>query len=218
MLYNAETLISQSIGYFSTIPQLYTYATRIDSYSISGQYNGGILPGQCRAFTESLTEFVWFIEAYDVVESALDSAPEVPKITLENKRIYPAKVNGINLASLVTDTITWREGVINSTDRFSSSIAFRPGFGQTILSDLSRPVKSVSVLRNDLGLTTAVAGQHFAGSLGRLISIAVKVNKTKAALYDANKKKENQKSLNSQDYEQIPTYPPYDIYINTGGY
>lgn len=216
MLHNAETLINQGIGRFSTIPQLYTYATSIDSYSISGQYNGGILPDQCRAFIVSSTEFVWFVEAYDVVESALGSDPEVPKITLENKRIYPAKVSGINLASLVADTITWREGVINSTNRFSSSIAFRPGFGQTILSDLSRPVKSVSVLKNDLGLATAVVGQHFAGSLGRLMSIAVKVDKTKAALYDASQKKK--KSLNSQDYEQIPTYPTYDIYSNTGGY
>lgn len=211
MLNNAETLINQRIGFFSTIPQL--YQKNIDSYQ--SLY---LLPGQCRAFLTSSTEFIWFIESYDVIEAIVDSAPEVPKITLENKKIYPAKVTGINLASLVASTITWREGLIDSVYGYGNVIAFRPGFGQTILSDLSRPVKSVSVLKNDLGLTDAVPNIHFSGPLGRLMSVAVKVNKTKAALYDAKKKKENQKSLNSQDYEQIPTYPTYDSYVTPGGY
>ena len=198
MLNNAETLINQRIGFFSTIPQL--YQKNIDSYQ--SLY---LLPGQCRVFLTSSTEFIWFIESYDVIEAIVNSAPEVPKITLENKKIYPAKVTGINLAS-------------DSVYGYGNGIAFRPGFGQTILSDLSRPVKSVSVLKNDLGLTDAVPNVHFSGPLGRLMSIAVKVDKTKAALYDANKKKENQKSLNSQDYEQIPTYPTYDLYVTPGGY
>ena len=214
MLNSAEALINQGIGFFSTIPQIYTYQKNIDSYQ--GAYLP--LPGQCRAFMVSSTEFVWFIESYDVVESAPGSASEIPKITLENKKIYPAKVSGINLASLVADTITWREEVINSINKSDNNTAFRPGFGQTILSDLSRPIKSVVVLKNDLGLTNALPDVHFSGSLGRLMSTAVKIKKKEAALYDANKKKENQKSLNSQNYEQIPTYPTYDLYIDPNGY
>ena len=214
MLNSAEDQTYQAMGHFSTIPQCYTPSGVIDSYATTAF---GLLPGQCRAFLVSSTEFVWFIESYDVVESALGSGPEITKITLENKKIYPAKVSGINLASLVAGTITWREGLINSVNRYDNTIAFRPGFGQTILSDLSRPIKSVSVLTNNLGLIGAVVGEHFAGPLGRLMSIAVKVDKTKAALYDASQSKKKKKSLNSQDYEQIPTYPTYDIY-SSGGY
>ena len=212
MLSSAESLISRGIGHFSTIPQMYTYGKNIDSYGTSV----GILPGQCRALIVSSTEFIWVIESYDVVESALNSAPEVPKITLENKKIYLAKVTGINLASFFADTITWRDGVINSVNRYDNNIAFRPGFGQTIFSDLSRPFKSISVLKNDLGIATTTPGIYFAGSGGRLMSIAVKVDKIKAALYDASQSKKKKKSLNSQDYEQVPTYPVYDTYVNTG--
>ncbi|MEG3875778.1 hypothetical protein QT972_00140 [Microcoleus sp. herbarium7] len=216
MLEQAEKRINQSIGRFSTIPQVYGYQYFVDSYNLS---NEGILPGQCRAFITSSIEFIWFIESWDVVESATNSAPEVPKITLQNKRIYPAKVTGINLPSLVGGVINWREGLINSISSYDNSIGFRPGFGETILTDLSRPLKSVTVVKNTLGLPDiGGAGFYFSGPLGRLMSTAVKIDKKKAAEYDASQSKKKKKSLNSQDYEQMPTYPAYTPYVNDTGY
>lgn len=218
MLQQSEKIISQSIGKFSTIPQFYTNSfNRVDNYSTI--FNGKF-PGQCRAFITSSTEFIWFIESWDIVDATAGSAPEIPKITLQNKKIYPAKVSGINLPSLVGETITWREGLVNSINISDNNIAFRPGFGETIFTDLSRPFKSVTVVKNSLGLPDIGndMGFFFAGPLGRLMSIAVKIDKKKAALYDTSKIKENQKSLNSQDYEQVPTYPTYTIYSGGGGY
>lgn len=212
MLNSAESALYKAIGRFSTIVQVVKPGAQLsDNYT--GSYN--LLPGQCAAFFASNQEFIWFVEQYDVENSSL--------ATLSNKKIYPAKVTGINLAFLDSQTFSWRYGLIQSTTLSGSSFypdtAFRPGFGQVILNDLSRPVKSVTVPRNDLGLgTLAEAGVSFCGPLGRLMSIASYVDPELATRYDASKNKKKKKSLNSQDYEESPTYPSYDIYTNGGGY
>lgn len=212
MLNSAESVLYQSIGMFSTIVQI-AKPGQLSSDNYLNSYD--LIPGQCAAFINSSHEFVWFVEQYDVGNS--------PLATLSNKRVYPAKVTGINLAFLGFQTFKWRDGLVQSTlfyeNSFYPDIAFRPGFGQVIPNDLSRPVKSVSVSRNDLGLGTfAVPGSSFCGPLGRLMSIASYVDPKLAAKYDASQSKKKKESLNSQDYEQLPTYPVYDTYINNSGY
>jgi hypothetical protein len=173
------------------------------------------MAGQCAAFLVSNQEFIWFVEQYDVENSLL--------ATLSNKKVYPAKVTGINLAFLGSQTFKWREGLIQSTPLSTLSYvpdtAFRPGFGEVIVNDLSRPVKSVSVTRNDLALGTfAQLGSNLCGPLGRLMSIASYVDPELAAKYDASKSKKKKKSLNEQDYQQMPQYPAYTPYQNNSGY
>jgi hypothetical protein len=210
MLNSAESVLYRAIGRFSTVVQVVK-----PGYQLSDNYTGynNLLPGQCAALLTSSYEFIWFIEQYDVENSSL--------ATLSNKKIYPAKVTGINLAFLDSQTFQWRDGLIQSTTLSGSSYypdtTFRPGFGQVILSDLSRPVSSVSIQRNDLGLGEfAVPGFSFCGPLGRLMSIASYVDPVLAAKYDTSQSNKKKKSLNSQDYEQIPTYPAYDPYISSG--
>ena len=202
MLNNSESDIRSATGSFSTIPQLFngSNGTR-DSYS--GVFK---LPVQCRVFLGSNYEFIWFIEQWDVTEGLLS-----------NKKTYPAKVTGINLPYLFNETVTWRDGLIQSSA--NTTLAFRPGFGQAILSDLSRPFKSVAMQQNHLGLNIPLSDSFYlCGTLGRLMSVASYVDPELAAKYDANQSKTKKKSLNSQDYEQIPTYPDYDISIYNSGY
>ena len=219
MLSESETVICSSIGAFSTIPQVINpkqnsqYAF-VDSYTLNQR-----LPGQCRAFLASAYEFTWFIEEWSVVLAPAGSAPETPKATLENKKVYPAKVTGIGLPYLLTETITWREGLINSFI-FDNTLSFRPGFGQVILNDLSRPLKSVLVQRNDLGLgqSAQAAYNNFCGPLGRLMSIATYIDPELASKYDASQKSKKNKSLNPHDSQQMPTHPLYDLYTPSTGY
>lgn len=212
MLNSAESNLCKAIGRFSTIAQI----TKGDYISSDNYGNSSpLIPGQCAAFLASSQEFIWFIEQYDVENSSL--------ATLSNKKIYPAKVTGINLAFLGTQTFKWRDGLIQSNPFSESSYypdtAFRPGFGQVIPNDLSRPVKSISVARNDLGLgTSAILGGSFCGPLGRLMSIASYVDPELAAKYDASQSQKKKVPLNSQDKEQMPTYPTYDLYIDNSGY
>lgn len=202
MLNNAESVIQKTTGSFSTIPQLFDQGEK-DSYS--GVFK---LPGQCRVFLGSNYEFIWFIEQWDVTDGLLI-----------NKKIYPAKVTGINLPYLFNETVTWRDGLIQSnvTD---TTLAFRPGFGQAILSDLSRPFKSVAMQQNHLGLNIPLSSGSFylCGTLGRLMSMAFHVEEPLGKAYDASQSKGKKVPLNSQDKEQLPTYPAYDISIYNSGY
>jgi hypothetical protein len=208
MLNNVEQIICDATGHFSTIPQIINPSGQYQNY-YSDNYGGLYkLPGQCRAFLATNLEFIFFIEAYDVVDGVLG-----------NKKLYPAKVTGLGLPYLLNEMIRWREGLVSSYF-FDNNRAFRPGFGQAILSDLLRPLNSVSVQRNHLGLGASAQGNTGAfpcAPLGRLMSMAAIVNKKIASEYDASNSKKKKKSLNSQDYEQTPTYPQYDIYVS-GGY
>lgn len=211
MLNSAEATLYRAMGRFSTVVQVVKPGGQLsDNYR--GFYN--LVPGQCAAFLASSQEFIWFIEQYDVENSA--------SATLSNKKTYPAKVTGINLAFLDSQTFSWRDGLIQSRllsgSDFYPDTAFRPGFGEVIPSDLSRPVKSVSVQRNDLGLSNANLDVGFCGPLGRLMSIASYVDPELAKLYDASKNKKKKKSPNEQDYQQIPEYPPYTPYEDNSGY
>ena len=210
MLNSAESVLYRAIGRFSTIVQIAKPGQQLSDNYINFS---NLLPGECATFLTSNQEFTWFIEQYDVENSLL--------ATLLNKKLYPAKVTGINLAFLDSQTFKWRDGLIQSTVFSTSSFypdtAFRPGFGEVVLDDLSRPVKSISVQRNDLNLgTVAQLGVVLCGPLGRLMSIASYVDPQLAAKYDASKSKKKKKSLNSQDYEQSPTYSPYTAYVNSG--
>lgn len=212
MLNSAESTLYRAIGRFSTVVQIAKPGQQLsDNYVTSTPF----MPGQCAAFIASNYEFIWFIEQYDVANDSL--------ATLSNKKVYPAKVTGINLAFLGSQTFKWRDGLIQSSILSTSNsfpdTAFRPGFGEVIASDLSRPVKSVSVQRNDLGLgTIAILGNSLCGPLGRLMSIASYVDPELATKYDASKSKKKKKSLNEQDYQQIPQYPVYTPYQNNNGY
>lgn len=212
MLNSAESTLYKAIGKFSTVVQIAKHGEQLsDNFVTSTPF----MPGQCTAFLVSNQEFIWFIEQYDIANDSLAA--------LSNKKVYPAKITGINLAFLGSQTIKWRDGLIQSstlsTSSFFPDTAFRPGFGEVIASDLSRPVKSVSVQRNDLGLgTIAILGNSLCGPLGRLMSIASYVDPELANNYDASKSKKKKKSLNSQDYEEMPTYPTYTPYQNNDGY
>ena len=222
MLNSAEDKLIQSICTFGIVGTVTEqtgtrYRTLIDiNASNNYSYN---TPGQCQAFLTSPREFIWFIEQYDVTEN---------EQSLQNKRIYPAKVKGLNLALLgssslpVSVTVRWREGLIRYSNYSYSDTTvpcLRPGFGQVILSDLNRPLMSETVVTNHLGLIGATANSSsFWGPLGRLLSAAFNVDETIAAKYNASQSKKKKKSLNSQDYEQIPTYPTYDTWINNTGY
>jgi hypothetical protein len=196
------------MGNFSTIPQVINPSSQHQSYYSDNYGEIYKLPGQCRAFLATNLEFIFFVETYDVVDGILG-----------NKKLYPAKVTGLGLPYLLNETIRWREGLVSSY-LFDNNRAFRPGFGQVILSDLLRPLNSVSVQRNHLGLGASAIGNTGAlpcAPLGRLMAMAFYVDPDLAQKYDASNSKKKKKSLNSQDYEQTPTYPQYDIHVS-GGY
>ena len=230
MLDSAEDKLIRSIctfGIVGTVTEQYgtRYRTLIDINAGNNySYN---TPGQCQAFLTSSRNFVWFIEQWNVIPKAEGQTSfDVPLVTLENKKVYPAKIRGLNLALLgssslpISVTVRWREGLIRYSNYSYSDATvpcLRPGFGQVILSDLNRPLVSETVVTNHLGLIGATANSSsFWGPLGCLLSAAFNVDETIAAKYNASQSKKKKKSLNSQDYEQIPTYPAYDVYVYTG--
>lgn len=213
MLRNAEHQVYRAIGKFSTIALPSPYSIFTDSRSLDPPQ-----ATQCTAFLCSSREFIWFVESWDVNRNG-------SSLAVENKKVYPAKVMGLSLASpLFTETVLWREGLIGAQNSSILS-GYRPGFGQYILSDAGRPIIQQLIPQTDLlgtGSNPAYAslyGVSFSRQLGRLMSMAFYVDPVLAAKYDASQSKKKKKSLNSQDYEQIPTYPTYDTYnSNPGGY
>lgn len=215
MLRNAENHLYRTIGKFSTI-----------GLPIASYLDAGVdIPQatQCTAFLCSSREFTWFIESWDVNRNDTD-------LVIENKKVYPAKVTGLNLASpLAFDLqnpsligkVSWREGLIGETG--PSGIGYRPGFGQYIMSDTSRPTLEQSIPQTDLLGTgsspawTSSYNQSFSRQLGRLMSMAFYVDTELAKKYDASKNKKKKKSPNEQDYQQIPEYPEYTPYQGDGG-
>ena len=211
MFRNAENEIYAIIGKFSTIALPSPYSIFIDSRSVDTPQ-----AAQCTAFLRSSREFIWFIESWDVNRNS-------GNLIVENKKVYPAKVTGLSLASpLLATTVFWREGLIGTN---AIGPGYRPGFGQYILSDTGRPLLQQLIPQTDLlgtGSNPAYAslyGDSLPRQLGRLMSAAFYVNEPIAAKYDASQSKKKKKSLNEQDYQQVPTYPIYDTYnSNPGGY
>lgn len=214
MLFRAETELYNAIGRFSTVAQPFLDSSLIDkpiSPSLTSTISTGVLAGQCAAFLHSKQGFTWFIEEYQV---------DGLTATLSSKKLYPAKVEGLGIpvSGQGSYTFEWREGLIyNGFAGLSQTNVptwgFRPGFGQTILTDLQRPIKSVAITRTNLNL---INPETVFNSFGRLMSIAATVDPILGAKYNASQSKKKKKSLNSQDYEQVPTYPTYDTYVNTG--
>lgn len=238
MLENAEDNLIHAIASFGLVGSPindylyvgYRYRSTIDINYGSGY--AGFVPGQCQAFLTTPREFIWFIEQWDVVPKTEDQTSfDVPLVSLQNKKVYPAKVRGLNLALLglsdtpTSVTVRWREGLIRHGSYYYNSSydttvpCLRPGFGQQIIDDLKRPLLSETVVTNHLGLIGATANSYnFSGPLGRLMSMAFHVDPTLAVKYDASQSKKKKKSLNNQDYEQIPTYPTYTTWVDDSGY
>lgn len=231
MLYFAENRLIQAIGAFAPTgsmfsTQPYPYRSTIGTnLEIS---NKNILPGQCQAFLTTSEEIVLFVEQWDILPKAAGQTSfEVPLVTFQNKKVYPAKVVGLNLALLGLSsvstpvTLRWREGLIRygSVTDNPTIPCLRPGYGETIIADLQRPLRSVTVQTTNLSLLNARADSAAMwGTLGRLMSMAFYVDPKIAAKYDTSTSKKKKKSLNSQDYEQIPTYPAYTPYVDNSGY
>lgn len=219
MLNNAETSLYRAIGGFSTVAQVsFTGNNGGGGGYVADSYNSsfyGIIPSQCAAFITSSHVFTLFVESWNINR-------ETGYPVFENKKVYPAKVTGLNIPYPKNQTFQWKEGLIdNSFNQIQNySSYFRPGFGQTILSDLQRPFISTSVVGNNLGLGTAgnIGNFGFAGPFGRLMSMAFWVDPELAKKYDDNKSKKKKKSLNEQDYQQMPQYPAYTPYQNNSGY
>lgn len=217
MLQNAETRLYGAIGNFSTLAQV--FFPGLGTNYVEDNWRSsffGLLPSQCAAFLVSNCSFIHLIENWEISRSSGNPI-------LQNKKIYPAKVTGLNIPYPKNQTFQWREGLIDNTfnqiniNTYQSY--FRPGFGETILSDLSRPLLQCSVTSNNLGFTVAEQNSSiFAGPYGRLMSMAFYVDPEIAAKYDASTSKKKKKSLNSQDYEQMPTYPGYTPYVDNSGY
>ena len=209
MFRNAENNLYRSIGKFSTIK-----LPSDDSFV--GQRDTP-LATQFTAFLCSSREFVVFIESWDV--NRLNG-----NLVIENKKVYPAKVTGLNLAVPLLEssgTVLWREGLIGIG---VSYLGYRPGFGQQIMADEDRPLLQQLIPQTDLlgtGSNPAWTNSYkasFSRQLGRLMSMAFYVDPELATKYDASTSKKKKKSLNSQDYEQMPTFPNYVIYNPNAGY
>ena len=235
----SEYRVCKTIGSWSTVPQLlnssnnYLNKDMIDLQA--AEISRVMIPGQVQAFITSNEKFIWFVEQYDIVAS-IDTRSGLPAANLINKKNYPAKVEGLSIPLFnylnvgnnpsLAVTVRWRDGLIrhgSSYNQYSDSNipCYRPGFGQQILGDLQRPIKSNTVICNNLNLIQSQAFQGklaFDGPLGRIMAMAGYVNPTLAALYDTNQSKKKKKSLNSQDYEQIPTYPTYNTWVDNSGY
>jgi hypothetical protein len=220
MLYNAENSLYRAIGGFSTIAQV-SINNNIggggyvaDSFNLSF-YQSQYIPSQCAALITSNYVFTLFVESWDISRETGDPV-------FQNKKVYPAKVTGLSIPYSKSQTYQWKEGLIdNSFNQVSEyNSYFRPGFGETILSDLQRPFISTSVVGTNLGLDALAVsnGYAFAGPFGRLMSMAFWVDPIEAEKYDASQSKKKKKSLNSQDYEQMPTYPDYTPYVDPYGY
>ncbi|HLO51626.1 MAG TPA: hypothetical protein VK211_24645, partial [Kamptonema sp.] len=166
--YNGEDKLYKCLGCFSTVGQviasMVSPSTPGDFIDYSAGTNlDGVLPGQCQAFLTSSIEFTWFIEERSIVHKSPESSTEDPPVTFGAKKIYPAKVTGLNLPLIATTlygnspvTVRWRDeliryGSLESYYDFQSG-NFRPGFGELILADLQRPLKSAVVQPRNLGL------------------------------------------------------------------
>jgi len=238
--FNAENKLSNCIGCFSTLGQI---IANNQDFNIPGDlidYNTGsnldsLLSGQCQIFLTTAMEFTWFVEQRDIIYAPPDSASGIPLVSFGEKKVYPAKVTGLNLPLIANTfhtsipvTVRWRDELIRHGSLAASfdvqSGNFRPGFGQLILSDLNRPLKSATVQTNNLGLPSLTSDTKFAiqngltGPLGRLMSIASYVNPILAKQYDDSKNKKKKKSLNEQTYQDPPQYPTYTQYQTSGGY
>lgn len=219
MLYQAEEELYRAIGGFSTVAQVFFTGNNGGGGGyVSDSYNSsfyGLIPSQCAALLTSNYIFTLFVESWDI-----NREPESPMF--QNKKIYPAKVTGLNIPYPQNQTFQWREGLIDNSfnQGYEHLSYFRPGFGETILSDLQRPFSSTSVVENNLGL--GIAGQMgnygFAGPFGRLMSMAFWVDPVEAEKYDKSTNKKKKKSPNEQDYQQMPEYPPYTPYQDNSGY
>ena len=220
MLNNSESDLYLAIGCFSTLAQVSVTSDSLnaggyvsDSYSLA---HNGTMSSQCVALLTSSYVFTLFIESWDINRESEDPI-------FVNKKIYPAKVTGLSIPYPQTQTFKWKEGLIENNFNESQEeyrSYFRPGFGEVILSDLERPSVSTTVVKNTLGLgdLANIGNPVFAGPLGRLMSMAFWVDPVEATKYDASNSKKKKKSLNSQDYEQTPTYPPYTPYDDPSGY
>lgn len=236
MLCFAEEKLIEAIGAFSPVGGLVNiggfsgsrYRSQID-INFNQLNSANIIPGQCQAFLTTSRKFVWFVEQWDVVPKSINETSfEVPAVSLQNKKVYPAKVSGLGLPLLglsntpTSVTVRWREGLIRHGSYYTVASdknvpCMRPGFGETITGDLRRTLESETSVTNNLGLNGAFANSLlFWGPLGRLISMAFYVDPEMAKLYDASTSSKKKKSLNSQDYEEIPTYPTYKPYARTG--
>lgn len=237
MLYFAENSLIEAIGTFGVIgavnfPLSITGGRYRSGISInSGINSSSVFPGQCQVFLTSSKEFIWFVEQWDIIPKIeAETSFDIPLVTLENKKVYPAKVQGLSLALLGNSdvplpvTVQWRDGLIRHSSYaetyYDSTIpCLRPGFGEMILQDLERPLQSETVTTNNLGLMGATANStQFWGPLGRLMSMAFHVDPDLAKAYDDSKNKKKKKSLNEQDYQQMPEYPPYTPYVDNSGY
>lgn len=219
MLYNSEQDLFRGIGGFSTVAQVsITGNNSSQAGYISDSYSSsfyGNIASQCAALLTSTHTFTLFIESWEINREA-----GIP--TFQNKKIYPAKVTGLSIPYPISQTFKWREGLIdNSFSRVEEHFSYyRPGFGETILSDLNRPFISTSVVGNKLGLNISdtLNNYGFAGPLGRLMSAAFWVDPIEAEKYDKSQNKKKKKSPNEQDYQEMPIYPPYTPYVYNSGY
>ena len=218
MLGNVESDLYRAMGNFSTVAQVSFVSASYNGSYVSDSYGfsyAGRIPSQCAALLTSSYVFTLFVESWDI-------SRETGSPVFSNKKVYPAKVTGLGIPYPQDQTFQWREGLIdNWFNQISSSTSYcRPGFGETILSDLTRPLISTPVVGNNLGLgpNGNLGNAGFAGPFGRLMSMAFWVEEPLGKAYDASQSKKKMRSLNSQDYEQMPTYPAYTPYQNTGGY
>jgi hypothetical protein len=216
MLYNAETNICRAMGNFSTVAQISFTSNSYGAGYVSDSYDPiGAIPSQCAALLISNYNFTLFVESWDITR-------ESGRPVFQNKKVYPAKVTGLNIPYPKNQTFQWKEGLIdNSFNQIGSyNSYFRPGFGQTILSDLQRPFVSTSVVGNNLGLGAAgnFGNLGFAGPFGRVMSMAFWVDPDLAKQYDDSKSKKKKVPLNKQDIEQNPVFPDYTPYQNNSGY
>jgi hypothetical protein len=205
MLRNAELDLLKYLGKFNTT----TTPTDVNEYggqSVSGFAN--FIP-QNEAFFLTSAEFTWFVESWEIGE-------DIGTGKLRNKKLYPAKVTGLNIPSFwdSQSAVTWKDSLV---------YGFQPGFGQAIPEDANRPDKTVPRITIDaptIQNTTDPLNIFNLGAFGRLLSIASWVDPTLAEEYDALEDGEfKEKSPNSIDYNEYPVnYPPYDIYVPQGYY
>lgn len=238
--FNGESKLYNCLGCFSTTAQVIasmvntgTPGDYID-YSAGSNLNG-ILPGQCQAFLTTSLEFLWFIEQRNIEYKTPESPVNSPPVVFGSKKVYPAKVVGLDLPLVGTTlygnspvTVRWRDELIRygslASFHDSQSGNFRPGFGELIFADLQRPLKSAVVQPRNLGLPSlniigsSPIANGFTGPLGRLMSIASYVNPELAKQYDESKSKKKKKSLNEQTYQDPPVYPAYTQHQSSGGY
>lgn len=210
MFRNAENEIYGAISKFSTIALPSSNSKFIDSRIVDT-----LQAAQCTAFLRSSREFIWFVESWEVNRNS-------GNLIVENKKVYPAKVTGLSLASpSLAATVSWREGLIGTN---AIGPGYRPGFGQYILSDTGRPLLQQLIPQTDLlgtGSNPAYAslyGDSLPRQLGRLMSMAFYVDPVLAAKYDASQSSKKKKSLNEQDYQQVSIYPAYIPYQGNTGY